>query len=116
MTVSPVDGRLYISVSMSYQIIRVKTMGPVRNLKVNFEVVAGNGDQCTPGEADKCGDGGRALEARLMNPKGKPPSGVIRSVKCRCSLLLLDLQSTCKISPQVNCIRGNLTSVLTLDV
>ncbi|XP_076447152.1 teneurin-m-like [Babylonia areolata] len=70
MTVSPVDGRLYISDSMLHKIIRVKTMGPVRSLKDNFEDVAGNGEECTPGEEDLCGDGGPAIQAKLRYPKG----------------------------------------------
>ncbi|XP_071087575.1 teneurin-m-like isoform X3 [Haliotis cracherodii] len=70
MTVSPVDGRLYISDFMSHKVIRVKTMGPVRDLKDNLEAVAGNGEECTPGEADLCGDGQMAIQARLRHPKG----------------------------------------------
>ncbi|XP_029639322.1 teneurin-m isoform X3 [Octopus sinensis] len=70
MTVSPVDGRLYISDSMSHKILRVKTMGPVRRLEENFEVIAGNGEECTPGETALCGDGSLAVKARLSHPKG----------------------------------------------
>uniref|UniRef100_A0A2C9KDD1 EGF-like domain-containing protein n=1 Tax=Biomphalaria glabrata TaxID=6526 RepID=A0A2C9KDD1_BIOGL len=70
MTVSPVDGRLYISDFMNHKIIRVRTMGPVPDLLDNYEVVAGNGEECTPGEADLCGDGGPAVNARLRYPKG----------------------------------------------
>lgn len=71
MTVNTVDGMLYISDFMSHQIIRVKTMGPVRDLKHNYEVVAGNGEECTPGELDLCGDNGLAIDARLRHPKGE---------------------------------------------
>lgn len=70
MTVSPVDGRLYISDYMGHRVIRVKTMGPVRDLKNNYEIIAGNGEQCIPGETDFCGDGGHAQDARLAHPKG----------------------------------------------
>ncbi|KAH3713533.1 hypothetical protein DPMN_073325, partial [Dreissena polymorpha] len=70
MTVSPVDSRLYIADYMNRRIIKVKTMGPVRNLEENFEVVAGTGDECTPGERDLCGDGKLALTARFLHPKG----------------------------------------------
>lgn len=70
MTVSPVDGRLYISDFMSHKILRVKTMGPVRKLEENFEVIAGNGEECTPGESGLCGDGNLAVKARLSHPKG----------------------------------------------
>ncbi|KAK6173150.1 hypothetical protein SNE40_016661 [Patella caerulea] len=70
MTVSPVDGKLYISDYMFHKVIRVKTMGPVRDLRENLEDVAGNGEECTPGEVDLCGDGTTATLARLRYPKG----------------------------------------------
>jgi teneurin len=70
MVVSPLDGRLYITDQQNLRIIRVKTMGPVRELAHNFEVIAGTGHQCVPGSADHCGDGGPATEARLFYPKG----------------------------------------------
>ena len=50
---------------------RVRTMGPVVDLKTNYEVVAGTGVKCIPGARDHCGDGGLAVEARLSYPKGK---------------------------------------------
>ena len=71
MTVSPVDGRLYISDHKSLRIIRVKTMGPARDLSQNFEVIAGTGEQCVPGDRERCGDGGPATSARLFYPKGR---------------------------------------------
>ena len=70
MTVSPVDSRLYITDYKNKRIIHVKTMGPVRDLVQNYEVVAGTGDECTPGEKDLCGDGKNALAARFLHPKG----------------------------------------------
>ncbi len=70
MTVSPLDAKLYIADDKSRTIIRVKTMGSVRNLRDNFEVVAGSGQQCTPGDAERCGDGGEATSAKLYMPKG----------------------------------------------
>ena len=45
-------------------------MGPVRDLQENFDVVAGSGEECTPGERDLCGDGKPALTARFLHPKG----------------------------------------------
>lgn len=45
-------------------------MGPVRSLTDNSEDVAGNGEECTPGEENLCGDGGLAIQARLRYPKG----------------------------------------------
>jgi len=71
MTVSSLDGKLYISDYQTRRIIRVKTMGAVRELTQNYEVIAGTGEQCIPGDADKCGDGGLAINARLSYPKGR---------------------------------------------
>ena len=45
-------------------------MGAVRDLNRNCEVVAGVGQQCFPGDAGRCGDGGAAVDARLIYPKG----------------------------------------------
>jgi len=70
MTVSPLDGKLYISDHQTLRILRVKTMGPVRDLTRNYEVVAGTGQQCVPGDRLQCGDGGPAAEAKLFYPKG----------------------------------------------
>lgn len=36
----------------------------------NAEVVAGTGEQCLPFD-ERCGDGGKAVEATLMSPKGE---------------------------------------------
>jgi len=70
MVVSPLDGRLYITDQQNLRIIRVKTMGAVRELTQNFEVVAGTGQQCVPGDPDQCGDDAPATGARLFYPKG----------------------------------------------
>jgi hypothetical protein len=70
MTVSPLDGKLYISDHRSLRILRVKTMGSVRDLTQNAEVIAGTGEQCVPGEPNRCGDGGLAVNAQLFYPKG----------------------------------------------
>ena len=71
MTVSPLDGKLYISDYQSKKILRVKTMGAVRDLTENMGVIAGTGDQCVPGDKNKCGDNGPAVNADLFYPKGK---------------------------------------------
>ena len=39
MTVSPLDGKLYVSDHQMRRILRVKTMGPVRDLTRNYEVL-----------------------------------------------------------------------------
>ncbi|CAH1776702.1 unnamed protein product [Owenia fusiformis] len=70
MSVNPFDGKLYISDYQSRRIIRIKTMGPVRDLADNYELVAGTGVQCAPGDTNRCGDGGPATAALLNYPKG----------------------------------------------
>lgn len=37
----------------------------------NAQVVAGTGEQCVPFDEARCGDGGKAMEAALMNPRGE---------------------------------------------
>uniref|UniRef100_A0A8C9T6T6 Teneurin-2 n=1 Tax=Scleropages formosus TaxID=113540 RepID=A0A8C9T6T6_SCLFO len=54
LAVDPVSGALYISDTNSRRIYRV---------------VAGTGEQCLPFD-ERCGDGGKAVEATLMSPKG----------------------------------------------
>ena len=71
MTVSPLDGKLYISDYHRRQIVRVKTMGAVRELTENYEVVAGTGRQCVPMDKNRCGDGQVATAADLYYPKGR---------------------------------------------
>ncbi len=36
----------------------------------NWRPVVGTGESCLPGDGDRCGDGGKASEARLAYPKG----------------------------------------------
>ena len=70
MAVSPFNGLLYISDAHQRRVVRVKTMGSVRDLDSNFELVAGSGQRCYPGDANRCGDGGDAQVATLAHPKG----------------------------------------------
>ncbi|XP_074650354.1 teneurin-m-like [Tubulanus polymorphus] len=70
MTVSPLNGKLYISDFQNHRVIRVKTMGAVRDLEHNYEVIAGTGETCVPGERDRCGDGSNSVNAKLLYPKG----------------------------------------------
>ena len=37
----------------------------------NFVRVIGTGERCLPGDADNCGDGGKAADARRSYPKGE---------------------------------------------
>lgn len=67
----PVSGALFISDTNSRRIYRVRSLTGGRLLSDNAEVVAGTGEQCLPFD-ERCGDGGKATEATLMSPKGKP--------------------------------------------
>ena len=63
---------LYISQPEQHQIIRINKVSNVEDseLEGNFESFIGNGDRCLPGDSDGCGDGGKAINARLAYPKG----------------------------------------------
>ncbi|KAG7464755.1 hypothetical protein MATL_G00168990 [Megalops atlanticus] len=69
LAVDPVSGALYISDTNSRRIYRVRSLTGGRLLADNAEVVAGTGEQCLPFD-ERCGDGGKAVEATLMSPKG----------------------------------------------
>ncbi|XP_076879023.1 LOW QUALITY PROTEIN: teneurin-2-like [Brachyhypopomus gauderio] len=69
MAVDPVTGALYISDTNSRRIYRARSLSGGRLLADNAEVVAGTGEQCLPFD-ERCGDGGKAVEATLMSPKG----------------------------------------------
>lgn len=45
-------------------------MNVVKDVAKNLELVAGTGDQCLPYDDARCGDGGKAVEATLTNPRG----------------------------------------------
>ena len=46
----------------------------------NFVRVIGTGERCLPGDADNCGDGGKAVDARLSYPKGEYISAMIARI------------------------------------
>ncbi|XP_041112039.1 teneurin-1-like isoform X2 [Polyodon spathula] len=70
LAVDPVNESLYLSDTSSRKILRVKSLTEPKDLAKNFEVVAGTGDQCLPFDQSHCGDGGKASEASLNNPRG----------------------------------------------
>ena len=70
MTVSPVDGQLYLSDHRNYRIIKVRSQDQVKDVMTNFDPVAGTGEQCIPGDRERCGDNGPAVNAKLFYPKG----------------------------------------------
>lgn len=49
---------------------KVKSLNVVKDVAKNLELVAGTGDQCLPYDDARCGDGGKAVEATLTNPRG----------------------------------------------
>ena len=63
---------VYISQPEHHQIIRIKkvTGVPDSELEINSQPFIGNGERCLPGDSDGCGDGGKAINARLTYPKG----------------------------------------------
>uniref|UniRef100_A0A8C8B925 Teneurin-2 n=1 Tax=Otus sunia TaxID=257818 RepID=A0A8C8B925_9STRI len=70
LAVDPVSGSLYVSDTNSRRIYKVKTLTGTKDLAGNSEVVAGTGEQCLPFDEARCGDGGKAVDATLMSPRG----------------------------------------------
>ncbi|XP_064207985.1 teneurin-2-like isoform X3 [Anguilla rostrata] len=70
LAVDPVSGALFLSDTNSRRIYRVRSLTGARLLSDNAEVVAGTGEQCVPFDEARCGDGGKAVEAMLMSPRG----------------------------------------------
>uniref|UniRef100_A0A4W4GLQ1 Teneurin-2 n=1 Tax=Electrophorus electricus TaxID=8005 RepID=A0A4W4GLQ1_ELEEL len=70
LAADPVSGALFLSDTNSRQIYRVRSLSGARPLLDNAQVVAGTGEQCVPFDEARCGDGGKAVEATLMSPRG----------------------------------------------
>ncbi|XP_076131231.1 teneurin-2 isoform X3 [Alosa pseudoharengus] len=70
MASDPVTKALFLSDTNSRQIYRVQSLNGGRALLENAQVVAGTGEQCVPFDEARCGDGGKAVEATLMTPRG----------------------------------------------
>lgn len=67
---SSYDGHLYLADSERFEILRLLNLDNVEQPETNFEVIAGNGLRCFYSEdAEQCGDGGPAIDARLQQPK-----------------------------------------------
>lgn len=71
LAMDPLRETLYLSDTSSRKVYRLKTLTEPKDLTRNVEVVAGTGEQCTPYVHSYCGDGGKASEASLTNPRGK---------------------------------------------
>lgn len=74
LSMDPVRESLYLSDTSSGKLYRLKTLTEPKDLSRNVEVVAGSGEQCTPFHPNQCGDGGKATEAALSNPRGENPT------------------------------------------
>ncbi|XP_028838549.1 teneurin-1 isoform X2 [Denticeps clupeoides] len=70
LAMDPVNEALYLSDTSSRRVYRLRTLTEPKDLSRNVEVVAGTGEQCTPFHQNHCGDGGKATEASLSNPRG----------------------------------------------
>lgn len=64
------NGAVYLSDTSSRKVFKVKSLTVVKDVAKNLELVAGTGDQCLPYDDTRCGDGGKAVEATLTNPRG----------------------------------------------
>ncbi|XP_066570780.1 teneurin-1 [Amia ocellicauda] len=70
LAMDPVNEALYLSDTSSRKVYRLKSLTEPKDLAKNAEVVAGTGEQCMPFDQSHCGDGGKATEASLNNPRG----------------------------------------------
>ncbi|XP_064157702.1 teneurin-4 [Anguilla rostrata] len=70
LSTCPVSGTLYLSDTSSRKVFKVKSLNVVKDVAKNLDLVAGTGDQCLPFDETRCGDGGKAVEAALTNPRG----------------------------------------------
>uniref|UniRef100_A0A4W4DYT4 Teneurin transmembrane protein 1 n=1 Tax=Electrophorus electricus TaxID=8005 RepID=A0A4W4DYT4_ELEEL len=70
LAVDPVREVVYVSDTSSRRVLRLKVLTEPRDVSRNAEVVAGSGEQCTPFNPKQCGDGGKATDASLINPRG----------------------------------------------
>ena len=67
----PMGDILYVSDTSSRRVYRVRNLGQPKDPARNLEVVAGTGEQCLPFDQNHCGEGGKATEAALSNPRGR---------------------------------------------
>lgn len=67
----PMGEVLYVSDTSSRRVYRVRNLGQPKDPSRNLEVVAGTGEQCLPFDQNHCGEGRKAIEAALNNPRGR---------------------------------------------
>lgn len=71
LAMDPVGEVLYVSDTSSRRVYRVRNLVQPKDPARNLEVVAGTGEQCLPFDQSHCGEGRKATEAALNNPRGK---------------------------------------------
>ncbi|MEQ2306693.1 Teneurin-1 [Ameca splendens] len=69
LAMDPVGEVLYVSDTSSRRVYRVRNLGQPKDPARNLEVVAGTGEQCLPFDQSHCGEGRKATEAALNNPR-----------------------------------------------
>ncbi|XP_041440534.1 teneurin-4 isoform X7 [Xenopus laevis] len=70
LATDPITGAILLSDTNSRRVYKIKSTNVVKEFAKNSEVIAGTGDQCLPFDDTRCGDGGKATEASLNNPRG----------------------------------------------
>uniref|UniRef100_A0A8C5H6N1 Teneurin-2 n=1 Tax=Gouania willdenowi TaxID=441366 RepID=A0A8C5H6N1_GOUWI len=70
LAIDPMGEVLYVSDTSSRRVYRVRNLGQPKDPSRNLEVVAGTGEQCLPFDQSHCGEGRKATEAALSNPRG----------------------------------------------
>ncbi|XP_013877523.1 teneurin-1 [Austrofundulus limnaeus] len=70
LAMDPVGEVLYVSDTSSRRVYRVRNLVQPKDPARNLEVVAGTGEQCLPFDQSHCGEGRKATEAALNNPRG----------------------------------------------
>ncbi|XP_030066133.1 teneurin-1 [Microcaecilia unicolor] len=70
LAMDPLSESLYLSDTNTRKVYKLKSLSETKELMKNVDVVAGTGDQCLPFDQSHCGDGGKALDASLNNPRG----------------------------------------------
>uniref|UniRef100_A0A8C6NS06 Teneurin transmembrane protein 1 n=1 Tax=Nothobranchius furzeri TaxID=105023 RepID=A0A8C6NS06_NOTFU len=70
LAMDPVGEVLYVSDTSSRRVYRVRNLVQPKDPSRNLEVVAGTGEQCLPFDQSHCGEGRKATEAALSNPRG----------------------------------------------
>lgn len=71
LAMDPMGEVLYVSDTSSRRVYRVRNLGQPKDPSRNLEVVAGTGEQCLPFDQSHCGEGRKATEAALNNPRGR---------------------------------------------